>query len=327
MNEYYVLGYIATLMIGVAALVVHITARHKQLPSRSLMQQQRTTTIFLGLLLFFNFSDLYISLCENMVDSTNMTAMIVQWVLVLQNVLEVVMIYAIIEMERCMAQAHKAHWIDISFVVMGMAILFCDILELRGGFDTEASYISFMIILNAIPILFLIGVGFDYWRVLRQSESSQTHWALLLYNVLCVLMSGIATATIADARTSYDFFIDDEIVYIIMWLVFNTANLVYVWKQILVYEVKKIEPVEVQSEEERLAEIFEAYALSERECEIAKHLIAGRNNKEIASIMYLSPNTVKVHASNLYRKLGVTNRVQAVRVLGGEKPNRCEADR
>ena len=36
--------------------------------------------------------------------------------------------------------------------------------------------------------------------------------------------------------------------------------------------------------------------------------------------MYLSPNTVKVHASNLYRKLGVTNRVQAVRVLNGEAP-------
>jgi DNA-binding NarL/FixJ family response regulator len=34
--------------------------------------------------------------------------------------------------------------------------------------------------------------------------------------------------------------------------------------------------------------------------------------------MYLSPNTVKVHASNLYRKLGVANRVQAVRALTGE---------
>ena len=313
MLEYYILGYTAALMIGVAAWVVHITAQRKQLPSKSMMQKQRSTTTFLGLVLLFNFSDLFVCLCPGMAGQTAE-----QWVLIGQNVLEVVIVYAIIEMERCMAGAARVHWVDIGFVAVGLCILFCDILELEGGFDTEASYVGTMIVLNAIPVLFLIGMGFDYWKVLRQSEERQAHITLLIYNALCVLMAMIATASIADARTSYDFFLNDGAFYVIMWLVFNTANLVYVWKQILVYDVRKIEPVEVQSEEERLEEVFEAYALSERECEIARHLIAGMNNKEIASIMYLSPNTVKVHASNLYRKLGVTNRVQAVRVLGGD---------
>ena len=45
----------------------------------------------------------------------------------------------------------------------------------------------------------------------------------------------------------------------------------------------------------------------------------GKNNKEIAAILYLSPNTIKVHASNLYRKLGAANRVQAMQVLMGEE--------
>ena len=39
-----------------------------------------------------------------------------------------------------------------------------------------------------------------------------------------------------------------------------------------------------------------------------------------AELLYLSPNTVKVHASNLYRKLGVSNRVQAVQILSGKRP-------
>ena len=36
-------------------------------------------------------------------------------------------------------------------------------------------------------------------------------------------------------------------------------------------------------------------------------------------MMYLSPNTVKVHASNLYRKIGAENRVQAIQIMAGEK--------
>jgi LuxR family maltose regulon positive regulatory protein len=59
--------------------------------------------------------------------------------------------------------------------------------------------------------------------------------------------------------------------------------------------------------------------LSERELEIL-HLIAeGLTNPEIADRLYLSLNTVKVHTRNIYGKLGVHNRTQAVaraRALG-----------
>ena len=64
--------------------------------------------------------------------------------------------------------------------------------------------------------------------------------------------------------------------------------------------------------------IVHQYGLSAREREIAELIFEGRNNKEIAAMLYLSPNTVKVHASNLYRKLGAVNRVQAAAVLRGE---------
>ena len=74
------------------------------------------------------------------------------------------------------------------------------------------------------------------------------------------------------------------------------------------------------SEEEQLRQVSEVYCLSEREREIAQLIIEGKNNKEMAELLYLSPNTVKVHASNLYRKLGVSNRVQAVQILSGKRP-------
>ncbi len=53
--------------------------------------------------------------------------------------------------------------------------------------------------------------------------------------------------------------------------------------------------------------------LSEREREVLALIATGATNKEIAERLYLSPHTVKEHASTLYRKLGVKNRAEATR--------------
>jgi LuxR family transcriptional regulator, maltose regulon positive regulatory protein len=41
-------------------------------------------------------------------------------------------------------------------------------------------------------------------------------------------------------------------------------------------------------------------------------IAAGLQNREIADKLVVSLNTVKTHINNIYSKLGVTNRVQAV---------------
>jgi LuxR family maltose regulon positive regulatory protein len=59
--------------------------------------------------------------------------------------------------------------------------------------------------------------------------------------------------------------------------------------------------------------------LSDREVEVLQLIAEGLTNREIAQDLVLSPNTVKVHTYNIYGKLGVHNRTQAVaraRVLG-----------
>jgi len=52
--------------------------------------------------------------------------------------------------------------------------------------------------------------------------------------------------------------------------------------------------------------------LSDRESEILALITQGKNNAEIATLMYLSPNTVKSYVRNLYRKIEVDSRTQAV---------------
>ena len=110
-----------------------------------------------------------------------------------------------------------------------------------------------------------------------------------------------------------------------MWLIFNVLNFVFIWRSCRPNEQREAETE--LSEEEKLQRIAQQYALSERECEIAKLIFAGKNNKEMAELLYLSPNTVKVHASNLYRKLGVSNRVQAVQILGGKAASQADGNK
>ena len=52
--------------------------------------------------------------------------------------------------------------------------------------------------------------------------------------------------------------------------------------------------------------------LSEREVEVLRYIAEGLSNPEIASRLYLSPNTLKAHAQNIFMKLDVHNRLQAV---------------
>jgi two-component system response regulator DesR len=56
-----------------------------------------------------------------------------------------------------------------------------------------------------------------------------------------------------------------------------------------------------------------AAPLTEREREVLVLIASGATNREIAERLFLSPHTVKEHASSLYRKLGVKNRAEAAR--------------
>lgn len=52
--------------------------------------------------------------------------------------------------------------------------------------------------------------------------------------------------------------------------------------------------------------------LTGQEVRVLEQLAAGRSNKEIARVLGLSPNTVKTHVANLFGKLEVSRRTQAI---------------
>lgn len=91
-----------------------------------------------------------------------------------------------------------------------------------------------------------------------------------------------------------------------IWLALKLSNpklqQIVVEKEVLVPQ----RPFEVNKNE------LEKLGLSSREMDVLELMARGYSNQEIAERLFLSLNTVKTHSSNLYVKLDVKRRTQAV---------------
>jgi len=74
---------------------------------------------------------------------------------------------------------------------------------------------------------------------------------------------------------------------------------------------KKRIPVEVAAQ---LAEHMGEESLTAREIEVLRHLANGNRNQDIARLLFISEETVKVHIKHIMEKLGANDRTQAVSI-------------
>ncbi len=56
----------------------------------------------------------------------------------------------------------------------------------------------------------------------------------------------------------------------------------------------------------------EAVRLTKRELEILALIVEGHSSKRVADMLFVSKRTVDFHLDNIYEKLQVTNRMQAM---------------
>jgi two-component system nitrate/nitrite response regulator NarL len=62
--------------------------------------------------------------------------------------------------------------------------------------------------------------------------------------------------------------------------------------------------------------------LSSREAQVARLVVEGRSNKEVADSLFISERTVKAHLGVLFDKLGVRDRLQlALRLVASRSPD------
>jgi DNA-binding NarL/FixJ family response regulator len=66
-------------------------------------------------------------------------------------------------------------------------------------------------------------------------------------------------------------------------------------------------------------------ALSRRELEIAQLVTDRKTNPEIAAALFLSTKTVESHLRSIFRRLGVSSRVEVARAVERERREALEA--
>ena len=70
----------------------------------------------------------------------------------------------------------------------------------------------------------------------------------------------------------------------------------------------------IQQSAEKRPDASTRVSLSPREMEVLWELSLGRSNKQIARVLYMTEHTVKFHLKNVFRKLSVNRRTEAMRV-------------
>lgn len=306
-------AYIISMFISVAGFAVHLTVRFKDLSATSSLAKQTSTTFFLLFILIFNISDYVI-----IYFGKSLGVEYVDWLYAFQNVMEVVLVYALICMETEYSESKLPRAVDFIMAAVIMALVYFDVvLDWKSTAD-ENLYFSLMIVINAIPIVILAVCSVVYIRrCIEKGKNRRMLGYFVLFIFAAIVLCVISTATNADLQTVHHFIGNSRAIFEFIWFVFNIMTFVFVWRTIT---TSPNEAVAVGITEEEMFELLKVeYGLSDREAEIARLLYAGKNNKIIAEELFLSPNTVKVHASNLYHKLGVTNRVEAVQLMSERK--------
>ena len=64
----------------------------------------------------------------------------------------------------------------------------------------------------------------------------------------------------------------------------------------------------------RLADHLTDNALTQREVDVLRHVAGGNRNRDIAQLLFLSEETIKVHITHIMDKLRANDRTQALAI-------------
>ena len=130
---------------------------------------------------------------------------------------------------------------------------------------------------------------------------------LILYG--CMLALLILILQVID----YRFLVHDISMEIYIGLIAIISTVIGIWMGLKLTRPKVIVQKEIVQEEFQLnKEKLKETGISQREYDVLELMSKGMSNKEIADSLFISMNTVKTHASNLFIKLDSKRRTQAI---------------
>lgn len=300
MKHIIVFCYIFTILIGVSALTIQwLAGKGDKEKAYSVMRP------FIMMLLFMNVYDFYIYYIDNIIsgDSGNL-------MLSFGDCLIAVLVLLWLKVEVNICSKNDCDWVVklgriyvIAYLVVWLiaVVFFRDVRWIRLVID--------------IPLMILLIVGSAF--CIKSGIKSRDPKRTIAYKMVITIFMGVNYITYfineSGMRGTNDETILDLTIF--FWLVINAANMVLLYKRDFSYSYLQQQPSQTLDEEAALALVKAKYELTKRESEILKEIYEGKTNTQIADDLFISESTVKAHVYNLFRKLQVKNRIEAVCIV------------
>ncbi|AEC02840.1 LuxR C-terminal-related transcriptional regulator [Parasphaerochaeta coccoides] len=172
-------------------------------------------------------------------------------------------------------------------------------------------------IITILVIAFMFGTACEYML----KERLWARKSFILIAIACTVVSlGILISTVLIANmfsvpfglhifNHLPFFMKDKIpltlfLYIVIFIFLHTFEITYSLTLSPLIQARRM----MDEANNALAKSVVLYNLSPREQQVAKFIMEGKSNSEIAKELFISANTVKAHTSHVYEKTGATHR-------------------
>lgn len=309
MQHIIVFSYIFTILIGVSALTIQwLAGKGDSVTNSGVMKP------FISMLLIMNVYDFIIYYFENIMDRPSNNLM-----LSFGDCLIAVLVLLWLKVESHIGDVEP----DDRLVKLGQKFvgIYLIVWLIAVAFFMEYNWIRLII---DVPLICLLVIGSASLMVKGKQNGEEK--SLLIYKgVLTFFITGnylIYLISESGLLLSTGKNIMD--VTIFFWLVINATNMVLMYKKDFVSSyLQPVEPVvQTLNIEDAMELVKEKYELTKREIEILREVYDGKTNTQIAEDLFISESTVKAHIYNIFRKMNVKSRVEAVCIIREEKEAR-----
>ena len=306
MQHIIVFSYIFTILIGVSALTIQwLAGKNEEETNASTMKA------FISMLLVMNVYDFVIYYVDNIIGRPSGNLM-----LSFGDCLIAILVILWLKVESNLGDVAP----DNRLVGLGKKFVFAYLIIwlVAVCFFIEYSWIRLII---DVPLICLLVIG-SATLIIKGRQNGEGKNLLLYKGVLTFFITGNyliylvseSGLLLSTGKNIMDF-------TIFFWLVINAANMVLMYKKDFAESyLHQPEPVaQTLNLDEAMDLVKEKYELTKREVEILKEVYDGKTNTQIAEDLFISESTVKAHIYNIFRKMNVKSRVEAVCIIREEK--------
>jgi len=303
MRHVIVFCYIFTILIGVSALTVQWLSERSD---KSKQQQRGSFSVmrpFIALLLFMNVYDFLIYYGENIINQPRGNLL-----LSIGDALIAILVFLWFRVSESIgSKKWPVAKIAERYVIFYMIIWIIAVIFFR--------HLYWIRLIIDVPLILLLLMG-GIVGIVNDLKNDVPRMLVVYKGVITFFMTtNYASYFISETGLIRQFNDNIMAVTIFYWLVINVANIMLLYKRDF-HDSYLTEPKPVGIDlDEALETVRSKYELTNREIEILEEVYDGKTNTQIAEALFISESTVKAHIYNLFRKLGVKSRVEAVCIV------------